>query len=1247
LHSSHHVAVVRRGVAVPRTVLNVIFTLWLLACATSAVAQSPVQPPADPFNYARTTSFTYRPDGLVETETIEPGNPQLCVVTRYRYDTRGNRTGSQVSNCSGATGDAVFATRSSSVSYGAQTVTIGGTSVQIQPDTQVSGRRNALQQEETQTVDPRFGSVLSRTDANGLTTRWEYDDLGRTTREIHPDGTRVITAYCLISGRMNPAGDTSSNSPTCPNPSAAEIPADALEFTHVESRDASGSEGIKNGPFTRKYLDRAGRLLRHVTEAFDGPTQPGGTSRLIVTDTEYGDLGQVLVQTQPYFLDSGSSTSAGSADVGLTRTEYDALGRPVRVYTADPQGSQPGVSFGNHGTRRARVSSVAYGALVSTTTDDQGHTRREERNVVGRPIRITDAQGAQLVHQHDAFGNLVATKDALQNTVQIAYDVRGNKLKLTDPDAGVIEYRYDALGQVVWQQNPLQKQRGGQTTMAYDVLGRMTQRIEAEYRSSWTYDSCTMGIGKLCTTTANTDLSRQWVYDSLGRLINTRTSVANGPSFASALSYDANGRQATQTWPSGLTVNYGYTPKGFLSSVSLATAVTLSPLPATPGGTPGPSTTLPGGTVLWQAQACNAWDGVEQQIYGNAVVSKSGYEAATGRASSLIAGKANATDVLNHGYVWDSLGRLTNRNDANGDGATGAVTENFEHDALGRLQRYTVAAPAISGLVRTVGLQYNALGSILYKSDVGVYSYGAQGASAVRPHAVQGIEGAAANTFGFDANGNIVSATAGKYRGITYTGFNLPDSQAGVQGPTGGPTYVWSYDEDHARIREARTIPSGTNAGTRTTWYLHPDNAGGLAFESEVNAPTSPSAANPAVTSNRHYLSAGGQSLGVLVTTGALPTLGATQTAPAAQSSMAAVKLEYWHKDHLGSVAATTDHNGNVTARDSYDPFGKRRFANGNHDAAGALVIDWSPAVNSGTDRGFTGHEQLDDIGLTHMNGRMYDAALGRFLSADRAVTKPYELQSYNRYSYVENRPLSGTDPSGWNPNELTPSKTWDPELFVMEEVKITGTGVPTLPAPNLTCSSSCLGGLFRPGPPTFVLTAAPGTPVQKSFQQGLNAGAAKTTRVVAGMREYVHKEAENGSVLWKMVDAVLSVGDSEEQAADGLSTGANEEKPSLLDPQGGHHVLDGDGPNAGGGHRHGTGKPGKSEFPANWSDDKIKGEISDVATDPGSSRTTQPNGRIKVQGTRDGIDITVIVEPNSKGGRIVTGFPTNTPKNP
>ncbi len=129
----------------------------------------------------------------------------------------------------------------------------------------------------------------------------------------------------------------------------------------------------------------------------------------------------------------------------------------------------------------------------------------------------------------------------------------------------------------------------------------------------------------------------------------------------------------------------------------------------------------------------------------------------------------------------------------------------------------------------------------------------------------------------------------------------------------------------------------------------------------------------------------------------------------------------------------------------------------------------------------------------------------------------------------------------------------------------------------------------------------------------------------------------------------LFSSGNEGDAAATGdeASGKSGDDKPSLLDGKGETHILDGDGPGKGGGHRAGTGKSGKSEFPPNWSDDKIKGEISDVATDPNSVRTPQQNGRIKVQGTRDGIDITVIVEPSGRGGRIVTGFPTNTPRNP
>jgi RHS repeat-associated protein len=118
--------------------------------------------------------------------------------------------------------------------------------------------------------------------------------------------------------------------------------------------------------------------------------------------------------------------------------------------------------------------------------------------------------------------------------------------------------------------------------------------------------------------------------------------------------------------------------------------------------------------------------------------------------------------------------------------------------------------------------------------------------------------------------------------------------------------------------------------------------------------------------------------------------------------------------DHLGSITATTDENGNVqgpsagadTTVFGYDPWGKRRSPDG-RPAAETLNLQVGR-------REFTGHETIPEVGLINMNGRVYDQDLGRFLSGDPTVQFAANLQSYNRYSYVLNNPLSFTDPSGF-----------------------------------------------------------------------------------------------------------------------------------------------------------------------------------------------------------------------------------------
>jgi len=966
-----------------------------LAGSSSALAQVP----ADPFNYSRTSSFTYDPaTGLLLTEKLESG--ASGVVTTHQYDVYGNKKSSSTANDVGASGNAVFATRTSTVVYGSVTFESHGLTAVINAGAFPTRVSNALQQSEARDFDPRFGTILRVQGPNKLPTTWAVDDFGRTVLESRADGTSTMTAYCFISGRVS---DLSSNSSTCPVPGAAEVPAKAVKFTHAEPRNTAGA---KNGPFSRSYVDGMGRTVRTVTEAFDSAVPANPVARLIVQDTDYSPQGNVLVSTQPYFLDSGSSITGGG-HYGMSTTEYDVLGRPAATYSTDIKGSQ-NAAFGERGSFPAAVTKNFYDGLKTTTVNDKGQGRAEEKNVNGKLIRVTDAVGAQIAYQYDAFDNLVQTKDALQNVVKMTYDIRGRKTSMNDPDTGLWEYDYNALGELVWQRNANQRASGQATTMRYDLLGRQITRVDPEYTSNWYFDAyadgsaCNKGVGKLCESRTTHGVYRKYFYDNLGRALSNRTDLVNSLSFASSISYDSvNGWPVSQTYPTGLTVNLQY-KNGFLSGMTLATAATVNPLPATPGGAAGAATTLAAGSLLWSADSYNAWGKLERQTFGNNVVNSRAFDALTGRVSGTTAGIDNATSVMNYSYVWDSLSHLMGRADANGDGSTGAVTDNFIYDDVGRLKTYTVAAPSIPGLQRTVTMDYNVLGMLINKSDVGAYNYQAQGAGVAQPHALQSVTGAFNSTYLYDANGNLKTSSGGAYRNISYTSFNLPDADiqsGGLAGAAGGPRYAWQYDENRQRIKETQVV----SGATRTTWTLHPDNAGGLSFEYEER---------PNGVASRHYLTAGGTVIGVLVAATGPQNMAASQTAPTTLFSIRLNKVEYWHKDHLGSLVTTTDHTGAPTQRYAYDPFGKRRTVAGVYDASGTLVYDWS-STSSGTDRGYTGHEHLDDVGVIHMNGRLFDPRLGMFMQGDNFVQDPSNLQNFNRYGYCYNNPMTCTDPSG------------------------------------------------------------------------------------------------------------------------------------------------------------------------------------------------------------------------------------------
>jgi RHS repeat-associated protein len=131
-----------------------------------------------------------------------------------------------------------------------------------------------------------------------------------------------------------------------------------------------------------------------------------------------------------------------------------------------------------------------------------------------------------------------------------------------------------------------------------------------------------------------------------------------------------------------------------------------------------------------------------------------------------------------------------------------------------------------------------------------------------------------------------------------------------------------------------------------------------------------------------------------------------------------AAGTEYYTGDALGSTRLVTDESGAVLHRYDYLPFGEGLdgTVNGRSQKYSAYNAGAFPAgPGDGDTVKFTGKERDSESGLDYFGARYYASSMGRFTSPDPMLNsgRPDNPQTWNRYSYALNNPLTVTDPTG------------------------------------------------------------------------------------------------------------------------------------------------------------------------------------------------------------------------------------------
>ncbi|ESP94271.1 RHS repeat-associated core domain-containing protein [Pseudoalteromonas luteoviolacea] len=613
-----------------------------------------------------------------------------------------------------------------------------------------------------------------------------------------------------------------------------------------------------------------------------------------------------------------------------------------------------GVRFGNYDV---------LGRVDRKVTDQQcspfsNGTMTAEYAYTGFKTDINVSESCYNIHlgemsrSYNGLNQLVETVDALGGRTRYAYNGQGLPIVIQDANGHNILAKYDAFGNKLRVVDPNQ----GSTNIVSNGFGEVQRETRSNSKSvHYNVDT----LGRVIRRSATGEKTYTYTFDtnSYGQLSST---AGNGVTHS--YSYDGLGRAISHTVSGD---NRSFTTKTFydanygrIKGVRYPNNLTLEYI-YDDKGYQSEIRNKASGYRFQQVTARDVFGAIQSQTLGNGLKTNTYYSRQTGQMVEHYTHKNN-TNLLTIQYTaYDGFGNLKGMSVASGKlGARNEYDETYQYDHLHRLK-----SNQIQGYT-TISYDYDAVGNITKKSDYATaYNYSTH---------ISGYSGGGANAvkkvykngrwvgFSYDGRGNMI-----KGDGLSAASYNAMDKPTRIT--KNGITADFVYGADHMRFKQVQ-------AG-KTTYYA------GKHYEIDVEG---------GKTTTRAYIG---------------------DVAVISTKSGASPYIRYLHKDRLGSARLITNSNGYVVTERNFDPFGKPRAASG----ALKFTAKLDDIDTAKTSRGFTDHEHLDELELIHMNGRVYDYNLGRFMSVDPVIQSPGNSQSVNPYSYIMNNPLGGTDPTGYS----------------------------------------------------------------------------------------------------------------------------------------------------------------------------------------------------------------------------------------